>query len=93
VVDESDESQRQLTISTQTRVDAPVETIAVFGWQFQLAKTEIELVQQAWEAEQGYTMFHVINAYTRSAQDAALTVEEAYRLERAAGQILSLVKH
>jgi len=93
VVDESEQSQRQLTISTQTRVDAPLETIAVFGWQFQLAKKEIELVQHSWEAEQGFTMFHVINAYTRSARDATLTVEEAYRLERVAGLILSLVKH
>ncbi len=38
------------------------------------------------------TMFQVINAYTRAAQDKTLSSEEAYRLERIGGMILSMVK-
>lgn len=37
-------------------------------------------------------MFHVINDYTRAAQNSSLSTEEMYRLERAGGLILSMVK-
>ena len=42
--------------------------------------------------EPGRTMFHVINAYTRAAQDPGLDTEEAHKLEKVGGLILSLVK-
>jgi hypothetical protein len=92
VVHESEHSQRRFEISTQTRVDNPLSTIASFNRRFLLTKREAEVVQQAWEEEPGATMFNVINAYTRAAQDKTLTSEEAYRLERIGGLILSLVK-
>jgi hypothetical protein len=50
-------------------------------------------VTHAWEIEQGFTMFDVINAYTRAAHNSDLTAEEEYRLERIGGLILSLVKN
>jgi hypothetical protein len=92
VVYESEHSQRRLEISTQTRLDNPLSTIGSFNKQFLLTKREVEAVQQAWYAEEGFTMFNVINAYTRAAHDSTMTAEEAYKLERVGGEILSLVK-
>jgi hypothetical protein len=92
VIYESEHSQRRFEISTQTRLDNPLSTIGSFAKQFQLTKKETEAVTHAWETEQGMTMFHVINAYTRAAHDGDLTAEEEYRLERIGGLILSMVK-
>jgi hypothetical protein len=92
VVYESEHSQRKFEISTQTRLDNPLSTIGSFNRQFTLTKNEAEAVTQAWEIEQGFTMFHVIGAYTRAAHSPDLTAEESYRLERVGGLILSLVK-
>jgi Domain of unknown function (DUF932) len=93
VIYESEHSQRRLEISTQTRLDNPLSTIGSFNRQFQLTKKEAEAVAHAWEIEQGFTMFHVINAYTRAAHDGDLTAEESYKLERIGGLIVSLVKN
>ena len=93
VIYESEHSQRRLEISTQTRLDNPLATIGSFNRQFQLTKKEAEAINHAWEIEQGMTMFAVINAYTRAAHDADLTAEEAYKLERLGGLILSMVKN
>lgn len=92
VVYESEHSQRRFEISTQTRLDNPLSTIGSFNRQFLLTKREAEAVQLAWDAEQGSTMFNVLNAYTRAAHEGDLTAEESYKLERVGGLILSLVK-
>ena len=92
VVYESQHSQRRFEISAQTRLDNPLSTIGSFNRQFTLTKREAEAVNHAWEIEQGFTMFHVIGAYTRAAHQADLTAEEAYKLERIGGVILSMVK-
>jgi hypothetical protein len=92
VVYESEHSQRRFEISTQSRVDNPLQTIGSFNRQFNITKKEAEVISMAWEIEPGMTMFHVINAYTRAAQDPTLTTEESYKLERVGGLILSLVK-
>jgi len=92
VVYESEHSQRRFEISTQTRLDNPLATIGSFNRQFTITKKEAEAVTHAWETEQGFTMFHVINAYTRAAHEGDLTAEEEYRLERIGGIILSMVK-
>ena len=92
VVYESERNQGRFAISTQTRVDNPLVTIGSFNRQFNITKREAEAIQQAWEIEQGFTMFNVINAYTRAAHDSTMTAEEAYKLERIGGMILSLVK-
>ena len=42
--------------------------------------------------EQGATMFHIIQAFTRAAQDISLSASDAYRLEKAGGTILGMVK-
>ena len=51
-----------------------------------------EALEHAWEIEPGMTMFHVMQAYTRAAQNPTLTAEESYKLERVGGLIRSLVK-
>jgi hypothetical protein len=92
VVYESERNQGQFAISAQTRVDNPLSTIGSFNRQFTLTKKEGEAVIHAWQIEQIFTMFGVINAYTRGAQDPILTAEESYKLERIGGIILSMVK-
>ena len=59
---------------------------------FGLTVAEGELVKASFAQEMGETMWNVIQAYTGSARAPELTVEAAYRLERAGGQILALVK-
>jgi hypothetical protein len=93
VVYESEHSQRRFEISTQTRLDNPLSTIGSFNRQFTITKKEAEAITHAWETEQGFTMFHVINAYTRAAHEGDLTAEESYKLERIGGLILSMVKN
>jgi len=92
VIYESHQGQDRLTLSTQTQVNDPLKTLGAFNRQFLLAKREADAVERAWVYEQGQTMFHVINAYTRAAQDNQLNSEESYKLERVGGEILALVK-
>jgi len=92
VVYQSQTSQGRFQISMQTPVDNPMNTIETFAKQFQLSQEETEIVRQSYYLEQGATMFHVINAFTRAAQEPVLTAIDAYKLERAGGQILNMVK-
>ena len=92
VVYQSQHSQGRFQISMQTHVDNPISAIETFAKQFQLSQEETEIVRQSYYLEQGATMFHVINAFTRAAQEPALTDINAYKLERTGGQILALVK-
>ena len=85
-----DEKQR-LQFSLESEVKEPVATMKSFNRQFQLGKPEVEAVEWAWPQEQGETMFHVINAYTKAAQYPRLTAESGYRLQRVGGMILGMV--
>jgi hypothetical protein len=92
VIYESEGHQRRFEISTNSHLDDPLSTIGLFNRQFQITTKEAEAIEQAWEIEPGGTMFQVINAYTRAAQDSSLSSEESYKLERIGGLILSMVK-
>jgi hypothetical protein len=92
VIYESHQGQDRLQLSSQTQVNDPLATIGSFNRQFLLSKKEAEAVERAWAFEQGQTMFNVINAYTRAAQDRDLTGGEGHKLERVGGEILALVK-
>lgn len=70
----------------------PLATIGFFNQRFLVTKTEAQAIEQAWQVEPGRTMFHVMNAYTRAAQNPGLDTEEAHKLEKVGGLILSLVK-
>jgi hypothetical protein len=79
-------------ISAETKVDNPLGTITSFNRQFQIGKPEQEAVEWAGPYEQGETMFHVVNTYTRAAQFQGLSAESRYKLQRVAGNILGMLK-
>lgn len=91
VLEDTIHNQGQFRISQQSRVDDPMGSIETFSQRFGLSQAETEVVRQSYFLEQGATMFHIINAFTRAAQDTALDTAQSYRLEKAGGQILSLV--
>jgi hypothetical protein len=93
VVSQSHNGQEQFRISAQTPVSNPESSIEAFARQFQISQEEAQIVKQAFFLEQGATMFHVINAFTRAAQSTSLSATSSYRLEKAGGTILSMVKH
>jgi hypothetical protein len=92
VAENSNRQQAQMVISVNTPVHNPIQTIESFNKRFGLTQTEGEMVKASFALELGQSMWNVIQAYTGSARAPELTVEAAYRLERAGGQILALVK-
>jgi hypothetical protein len=92
VIEDSIRKQEQFRLSRQSAVDDPIRSIEAFSLQFGLSQTEAEIVQKAYHLEPGATMFHIINAFTRAAQDDSLETLQTYRLERAGGQILGLAR-
>ncbi len=92
VIEDSMRKQEQFKISRLSTVKDPIQSIEIFSQRFGLSQAETEVVRQSYYLEQGGTMFHIINAFTRAAQDANLDTLQAYRLESTGGQILSLVR-
>ena len=84
--------REQLKISTESTVDNATVTMENFNRQFQLNKAEKEAVEWGWSGEKGYTMFHLVNAYTRAAQFDGLSAESSYRLQKVGGSILEMVQ-
>jgi len=82
----------QFRLSLDSRVDDPESTIASFNRQFELGKEEREAVEWALPLEYGFTMFHVVNAYTKAAQYEMLSAEHRYKLQKVGGMILGMVK-
>jgi len=93
VIYQSRQGQDRFQISTQTPVSSPMNTIETFARQFQLPQDEVEVVKQAFYAEEGATMFHIINAFTRAAQAPSLPVGISHQMERIGGIILGMLKH
>ncbi len=93
VISQSRHAENRFQISAQTPVSSPVGSIETFARQFQLPQEETEIVKQAYFLEQGATMFHIINAFTRAAQFPELAIETSHQLERIGGAILGMVKH
>jgi hypothetical protein len=93
VISQSHNGQNRFLISTQTPVSNPIATIETFSRQFQLPQNEVEFVKQAFFAEQGDTMFAVINAFTRAAQTPQMPISVSHQMERIGGSILAMVKH
>jgi hypothetical protein len=92
VISQSRQGRDRFQISTQTHVDNAESTIDTFARQLQIPQEEAQIVKRAYYLEQGATMFHVIQAFTRAAQDGRLSASGAYRLEKAGGAILGMVK-
>ncbi|MFU2207726.1 DUF932 domain-containing protein [Solidesulfovibrio sp. C21] len=85
------EDKKRLGFSLASEVKDPAATLRSLSRQFLLGKPEVEAVEWAWPQEQGGTMFHVINAYTKAAQYPGLPAESAYRLQRVGGMVLGMV--
>ncbi|MDX9786861.1 MAG: DUF932 domain-containing protein [Desulfobacterales bacterium] len=92
VVDQSRHGRDRFMISIGTPVSNPESTIESFARQFQITGPETDIVKRAYYQEEGATMFHVINAFTRAAQDPSLSATDSYRLEKTGGHILAMVK-
>lgn len=92
VIGQSRQGKDRFMISTQTPVANPESTIDTFARQFQITQEEAQIVKQAFYQEQGGTMFHVIQAFTRAAQFPNMSASDSYRLEKAGGAILGMVK-
>jgi len=89
---ELSKKREQMRISIESMVDNPSFSMENFNRQFQLNKTEKEAVEWGWSRESGYTMFHLVNAYTRASQFEGLSAESSHRLQRVGGMILDMVK-
>lgn len=84
--------KEQLGFSLESRVENLESTIESFNRQFMLNKLEKEAVAWAIPMEYGFTMFHVVNVYTKAAQHKALPAESNFRLEKVGGTILGILK-
>ena len=84
--------KEQVRLSLESKVENPETTINSFNHQFQLNKEEKEAVEWALPMEYGYTMFHVVNVYTKAAQFKELPAESTFRLQKVGGMILGMVK-
>jgi hypothetical protein len=93
ITQELGKQKEQIKLSLESRVNNPESTINSFNNQFLLNKTEKEAVEWALPLEYGFTMFHVINTYTKAAQYRELPAESSFRLEKVGGTILGMVKH
>jgi hypothetical protein len=92
VIQGSIHNQNQFQISRNSTVNNPISSIETFARQFGLSEVETEVVRQSYYQEPGNSMYALINAFTAAAKSPELSTAEVYKLEKAGGLILSLVK-
>ena len=85
------QQREQLQISLESKVENPEATIESFNRQFELRKEEKEAVEWALAQEYGFTMFAVVNVYTKAAQFELLSAESRFRLQKVGGMVLGMV--
>jgi len=85
------QQKERFAISLGTKVDNPEATIESFNRQFELRKEEKEAVDWALREELGFTMFAIVNVYTKSSQYELLSAESRFRLQKVGGAILGMV--
>ena len=83
--------KQQLKISMDSIVDHPESSMINFNRQFQLNQIEQEAVAWGWGFDVGDRLFHIIQAYTKGAQQKDLTAESSFKLSRTGGNILAMV--
>jgi len=81
----------QFQLSLESPVDDPLATMNSFNRQFAVSNDEKEALVWAWPYENGNTMFHIVNAYTRASQMEGLPAESSYRLQKVGGNILGML--
>ncbi|MGO9137221.1 MAG: hypothetical protein ACLQBC_06080 [Syntrophales bacterium] len=89
---ELEKQKDQFRLSLESKVENPESTIQSFNRQFELGKEEKEAVEWALPLECGFTMFHVVNIFTKAAQFEGLSAESRYKLQKVGGMILGMVK-
>nr|BDD44499.1 hypothetical protein 4 [Desulfobacteraceae bacterium] len=92
VSQELGDKREMFRLSMDSSVEDPESTMTSFNRQFQLNKMEQEAVSWGWAHDVGDTMFHIINAYTKSSQHKDLNAESSYKLQRTGGSILTMVQ-
>lgn len=92
VIIQSHQGDNRFLISAETPVPNPITSIETFCRQFQLSQNEADIVKTAFFMEEGGTMYHVINAFTRGAQMTGLPISVSHQMERIGGAILSMVR-
>jgi hypothetical protein len=85
-------NKEQFKHSLASTVDDPELTFSSFNRQFQLNEPERDAVTWAWPYEQGNTMFNIVNTYTKASQFEELPAASSFKLQKAGGQILSMVR-
>ncbi len=85
------QQKEQFRISLESKVENPDATIESFNRQFELRKEEKEAVEWALAQEYGFTMFSVVNTYTKAAQYELLSAESRFRLQKVGGMVLGMV--
>ena len=93
VVHDADRGRDKFRLSLESPVQDPLSSIASFNRQFQVGKVPADAVERGYFMEPGNSMFHVVNAYTRGAQEPRLDASDSFLLERVGGLILAMVKH
>jgi len=87
------QQREQFQISLESKVDNPEATIESFNRQFELRKEEKEAVEWALAQEYGFTMFSVVNTYTKAAQYELLSAESRFKLQKVGGMVLGMVNN
>jgi hypothetical protein len=91
VADGLGKQKDRLKLSLESPVADPLMTIGNFNRQFALGEMEKSAVEWAWPLEEGETMFHVVNAYTRAAAMEGLPAESSFKLQRVGGEVLGML--
>ena len=85
------QQREQFKISLESKVENPEATIESFNRQFELRNEEKEAVEWALAQEYGFTMFSVVNTYTKASQYELLSAESRFRLQKVGGMVLGMV--
>jgi len=85
------QQKERFAISLESKVDNPELTVESLNRQFELKPAEREAVTWALGHEYGFTMFSIINSYTKASQYELLSAESRFRLQRVGGAILGMM--
>jgi len=85
------QQKERFGISQESKVENPEATIESFNRQFELKPGERDAVAWALGHEYGFTMFSIINSYTKASQYELLSAESRFRLQKVGGAILGMM--
>lgn len=74
----------------QTKVDDPTKIFQSVSSRFLLNDAEIQAVEWGWNHEQGDSLWHVANAYTKGAQHQELEPPSSYKLQAIGGDVITI---